>query len=132
MAGKRRRQTGEGMTPLFDLAPLMRDDPNERAVRRTVKSPEPALLPYPIPNWIRGNFRYTSGAERTRTVEGQALSHRRDSDIERFIGYLRENGWQFPDGRAVLVAVFGVGAHDGGTILLSAPARGDEAAGDEC
>src|SRR4051794_15532136 len=133
MAGRRRApKTGEGMTPLFDLAPLARDGPSECVVRRAAKPPEPALPPYPIPYWIRGVFRYKDGEERTRTVEGQAMSHRRDDDIAKFVAHLGESGWLFPDGRAVLVAVLGVGAHDGGTILLSPPARNTEAAGDHC
>ena len=119
MAGKRRsKSAGQGMTPLFDLAPLVHGAPEERAMRRPAKPPEPAPLPYPIPYWIRGVFRFGNGEERTRTVAGQAMSSRRNADIVQFVIYLREEGWLFPEGRAVMVQLLGIGGEDGGAIFL--------------
>jgi hypothetical protein len=119
-------------TPLFDLAPLTRAEPKEHPTshrRARSSTPPPAPKPYPIAYWVRGTFRYMHGEERTRTVEGQAMSHRRDGEIETFIAYLRESGWLFPDGRAVLVKVLGVSAQDGGAKLLPADARVGEVTG---
>jgi hypothetical protein len=119
MAGKRRSKTaGQGMAPLFDLAPLVHDAPEERAVRRPTKPPEAALPPYPIPYWIRGVFRFGNGHESTRTVAGQAMSNRRNANIVTFVDYLREEGWLFPEGRAVMVELLGIGGEDGGAIFL--------------
>jgi hypothetical protein len=108
------------MLPLFDLAGYARPDEVAPPVRRVAIEQKPqAFTPTPVPYWIRGVFRFGSDEERTRTVTGQALSNRRDADIATFVDYLRAEGWLFPEGRAVMVELLGIGAEDGGTILLS-------------
>jgi hypothetical protein len=126
MAGKRRSKTaGHGMTPLFDLAGYQRPDEQHsaRSPRRSTEQHPQSFAPTPVPYWIRGVFRFASGEERTRSVTGQAMSDRRDADIATFIDHLREEGWLFPEGRAVMVNLLGIGAEDGGAIFLT---RADE------
>jgi hypothetical protein len=98
---------------LFDLVPYTPPADDHGA------SPLPPAPPTAVSSWIRGVFRYGDGEERIRSVAGQTLAHHRDADIERFTAYLMESGRLFPEGRAVLTELLGIGAYDGTEIHLS-------------
>jgi len=72
----------------------------------------------PVDYWIRGVFMFGDG-ERTRTVQAVGMRTHLDADVARFVAYLREEGFQFTEGRAVLVELLGVGTDDGVEIRLS-------------
>jgi hypothetical protein len=79
--------------------------------------------PKPVDYWVRGVFRSGHG-EHTHTVQAVGMSPHLGADIARFVDYPRDHGFQFPEGRAVLMEVLGVGTDDGVTIALSG--RGDD------
>lgn len=122
MASRRPSKTaGQGMTPLFDLAGYQQPDEDRpaRQSRRTATEQQPQVfMPTTLPYWRRGVFRFGNGEERTRTVTGQAMSNRRNADIVQFVDYLREEGWLFPEGRAIMVELLGIGGENGGAIFL--------------
>jgi hypothetical protein len=119
----KRRRVGMGMTPLFDVQAFDRPtapDPPARGSRMTgSEPPPPPATPIPVSYKVRGVFRWGDGAERTRTVEGHSLRHRLDADIRLLADHLMRDGWQFPEGRAVMVEFLGVWADDGTQILVS-------------
>jgi len=75
-------------------------------------------LPRPIAYLLHARFR--CGAQgRIRTRQGVALDTRLNADVWRFIQRLKTDGWLFPEGRAMLIELLGVGADDGVTMTLS-------------
>lgn len=44
------------------------------------------------------------------------MSTRLEADAARFVAYLREEGFQFTEGRGYLIELLGIGADDGGRI----------------
>jgi len=112
------------MTPLFDLGALARcpdDDPAVAPSARTRATKAAAATiaaPKPVDYWVRGVFRHGDGRF-TRTVQAVGMRDRLDGDVARFVAYLTAEGWQFPEGRALLVELLGVGADDGVQIALS-------------
>ena len=117
MVGKRRsRHGGQGMMPLFDVeAYARRDDPPAAPARPArergaAKPPEQAAVaaPTPVDYWVRGVFRIGDG-QMTRTVQAVGMSTRLDADMAKFVRYLTDEGFQFPEGRAVLIELLGTG-----------------------
>ncbi len=106
MAG-RKRPTGTGMAPLFDIEAVERRD--EQAEAKASR---------PVNYWVRGRF-HSGGGEQTHTVRAVGMSEHLDADVAKFVRYLTEEGFQFADGRAVLIELLGVGADDGAQIALS-------------
>ncbi len=113
------------MTPLFDVEAFTR--PNHRPAktashaRNTDTSRTPAVAPdapKPVDYWVRGVFRH-GDAQMTRTVRAVGMSTRLDGDVTRFVNHLKTDGWLFPEGRAVLTELLGIGADDGVTMTLS-------------
>jgi len=118
MAGRKRPT---GMSPLFDIEAFERRD--EQAEARGTRpaasrSPAKAKASRPVNYWLRGRFR-SGGGEQTHTVRAVGMSEHLDADVGKFIRYLTEEGFQFADGRAVLIELLGVGADDGVQIALS-------------
>src|SRR4051794_25692394 len=109
--GRRSRRIGDGMTPLFDISGYARpaDDNPTQSPQRPARTSARAVSAAPshVSYWIRGVFRFGSGEERTRTVEGHTMSDRRDADITQFAAYLSESGWLFPEGRGVMLELLG-------------------------
>lgn len=107
------------MAPLFDLEPLTRQvEPaassrpaRDRATRMQQRT-EPAATPTPINYWVRGVFRCGDG-QFIRTVQAVGMSTRIDADVARFTRYLATEGFQFAEGRGVLIHLLDVGAEDG-------------------
>jgi len=113
------------MTPLFDVEAFTRPNhsPAKTAShgRNANTSRTPGVAPdaaKPVDYWVRGVFRHGE-AQMTRTVRSVGMSTRLDADRERFIDHLKTEGWLFPEGRAVLTELLGVGADDGVTMTLS-------------
>lgn len=121
MAGKRQsRHMGQGMTPLFALEPFTTDQ-SARAARRGRDRGEmdpPAATLTPVSYTITGTFRFRDDSEHTRTVQGHTVSTRTEVDIHLFVAYLRDAGWLFTDGRAVLVRLLSVCTEDGVAIPI--------------
>jgi len=118
MAGRKRPT---GMSPLFDIEAFARRD--EQAKSRETRpaasrSPAKAKASRPVNYWLRGRFR-SGGGEQTHTVRAVGMSEHLDADVGKFVRYLTEEGFQFADGRAVLIELLGVGADDGVQIALS-------------
>ncbi len=113
----RRRKAGAGMAPLFDLAPLAAPaPPRGYSARGTVVLAPPP--PRPGEYWVRGVFRIGDGRH-TLTVRAVGMRDRLDDDAARFVAYLRDEGFQFAEGRGYLTDLLGVGAEDDGVILLA-------------
>ncbi len=111
------------MTPLFDVEAFTRtEDETADAARsgsRTItRDGTAAPSPTPVDYWVRGVFRH-GDAQMTRTVRAVGMRTRLDADRERFIDHLKTEGWLFPEGRAVLTELLGVGAADAVTMTLS-------------
>lgn len=124
MASRRTRKPG-GMTPLFDLEPLApaadvtAPTINARGRRADGRGREGAATSRtPVSYWIRGIFRFADGEERICTVDAVGRGAQLADDAARFVSYLRESGWLFPEGRAMLVEPLGIAAHDGGLIVV--------------
>lgn len=120
MAG-RKRPTGTGMAPLFEIEVFERRD--EQAEARGTRpaasrSPAKAKASRPVNYWVRGRFS-SGGEEQTHTVRAVGMSEHLDADVAKFVRYLTDEGWLFAAGRATLVEVLGVGADDGIEISLS-------------
>lgn len=113
------------MTPLFDLGTVARRADGDLAKAAntragTTKTPlkAPPMAGKPVDYWVRGVFRH-GGKEATHTIRAVGMSDRLDADVAKFITHLTAEGWQFPEGRASLMEVLGVGADDGIEITLS-------------
>ncbi len=123
MAVKRRtKHTGQGMDALFDLGALAPrpDDDLATAANTPIKAKSvSASAPKAVDYWVRGVFRFGGGKESTHTIRAVGMSQHLDADVAKFTTYLSAEGWQFPEGRATLVEVLGVGADDGMQIALS-------------
>jgi hypothetical protein len=126
VATRKRRKIGQGMTPLFDVeahaatstTPALADAGGGRTSTGRGTGTSTAAPATPVPYWVRGVFRFGNGEEHTHTVDGVGMSNRLPDDAARFVAYLRESGWLFPQGRATLIEVLGIAAHHGGLILL--------------
>ncbi len=128
MAGRRSRQLGQGMMPLFDIEAVPPPcKVSVKADRGGHKDTGPiratAMPSVSVAYWIRGVFRFGDGKERTRTVDGVGMRMQLSEDATRFVAYLGESGWLFPEGRAVLVETLGIAADDGGIIILSTESK---------
>jgi len=120
---RRSRHIGAGMIPLFNVEAFTRTEDETadaaRSASRTITGDDTsAPSPTPVDYWVRGVFRHGE-AQMTRTVRAVGMSTRLDADRERFIDHLKTEGWLFPDGRATLIELLGVGADDGREIMLN-------------
>lgn len=110
---------GQGMTPLFDLESLTRPAepaasprPARDRAATTKRTTEPVATPTAINYWVRGVFRRGDG-QFIRTIQAVGMSTRIDTDVARFTRYLATEGFQFAEGRGVLIQLLDVGADDG-------------------
>lgn len=108
------------MTPLFDIEEFA--SPAVTLPRVADRLPHPrasaTTRPAPVNYWIRGVFRF-SGGDHTRTVHGVGMNSRLDAEVATFVAYLQTEGFQFSEGRAVMIELLGVGADDGEQISIS-------------
>ncbi len=113
------------MTPLFALEPFAADRDAPRATRSrshhadtAQQTAQAAATLTPVSYTIAGTFRFRDEREHTRTVQGHTVSTRMATDIGLFVAYLRDAGWLFADGRAVLVQLLDVCTEDSVTIPI--------------
>jgi hypothetical protein len=129
MAGRRRSRTaGHGMMSLFDVDAFARAAESADAARRADESKKQVAragivaVATPVNYWVRGVFRCGDG-QFTRTVQAVGMNTRLDADVAKFVRYLREEGFQFAEGRGYLIELLGVGTDEGVQISFRSDAQ---------